>query len=51
VVWYSLGETHVPRPEDFPLMPNAKLSVSFVPDGFFAKNPALELAVEHGHSP
>jgi primary-amine oxidase len=51
VVWYSLGETHVPRPEDYPLMPNAKLSVAFVPDGFFVKNPALGLAVEHGHSP
>jgi primary-amine oxidase len=51
VVWYSLGETHVVRPEDYPLMSNAKLSVRFVPDGFFAKNPALGLAVEEGKSP
>ena len=39
VVWYSLGSTHVPRPEDFPLMSNMKLSVVFRPDGFFPTNP------------
>src|SRR5882724_7041864 len=41
VVWYSLGATHVPRPEDFPLMSNMKLSVTFRPDGFFTANPLL----------
>ena len=51
VVWYSLGETHVVRPEDYPLMPNMKLSVRFVPEGFFAKNPALGRAVEEGKPP
>ncbi len=51
VVWYSLGETHVVRPEDYPLMSNMKLSVRFVPDGFFAKNPGLGRAVEEGKSP
>jgi primary-amine oxidase len=51
VVWYSLGETHVVRPEDYPLMPNMKLSVRFVPGGFFAKNPALGRALEEGKSP
>ena len=35
VVWYSMGDTHAPRPEDYPLMPNKKISVSFRPDGFF----------------
>jgi primary-amine oxidase len=41
VVWYSLGETHVPRPEDYPLMTKMTLSVLFRPDGFFYRNPAL----------
>jgi len=41
VVWYSLGMTHVPRPEDYPIMSEAKLSVTFVPDGFFSRNGAL----------
>jgi Ser-tRNA(Ala) deacylase AlaX len=38
VVWYSMGDTHVPRPEDFPLMSSKKLSVVFHPDGFFQRN-------------
>ncbi len=38
VVWYSMGDTHVPRPEDFPLMASKKLSVIFHPDGFFQRN-------------
>lgn len=48
VVWYSLGETHVPRPEDYPLMPTMKLSVVFRPDGFFARDPSIGLAREGG---
>jgi primary-amine oxidase len=41
VVWYSMGDTHVPRPEDFPLMTSKRLSVGFHPDGFFLRNPVL----------
>jgi len=48
VAWYSLGETHVPRAEDYPVMPNAKLSVRFRPEGFFDRNPALGLGRIHG---
>jgi primary-amine oxidase len=44
VVWYSLGDTHVPRPEDFPVMSSKRISVSFHPDGFFERNPALGAA-------
>jgi len=43
VVWYSMGGTHVPRPEDYPLMTHMKMSVSFRPEGFFERNPALGL--------
>lgn len=43
VVWYSLGQTHVVRPEDYPLISNMRMSVVFRPDGFFPRNPALEL--------
>jgi primary-amine oxidase len=48
VAWYSLGETHVPRVEDYPVMPNAKLSVRFRPEGFFDRNPALGLGKIYG---
>jgi primary-amine oxidase len=41
VVWYSLGETHIPRPEDYPVMTNMKLSVDFRPNGFFERNPVV----------
>jgi primary-amine oxidase len=41
VLWYSMGDTHVPRPEDFPLMSSKTISVVFHPDGFFDRNPIL----------
>jgi primary-amine oxidase len=44
VVWYSLGMIHAPRVEDYPLMSDAKLGVSFLPDGFFSRNLAVEPA-------
>lgn len=46
VVWYILGTTHIPRPEDYPLMPNMRTSVEFRPNGFFERNPALSKATE-----
>ena len=51
VVWYSLGFTHVTRPEDYPIMPAGKVAVNFSPKGFFEKSPALGHAnVEKGKS-
>jgi primary-amine oxidase len=41
VVWYVLGITHVARPEDYPVMPAVHAGVSFVPTGFFDRNPSL----------
>jgi primary-amine oxidase len=46
VVWYSMGDTHVPTPEDFPLMSNKKMSVDFRPNGFFELSP---LFANRGH--
>jgi primary-amine oxidase len=51
VLWYSMGDTHIPRPEDFPLMSGKKMSVVFQPDGFFERNPALNAATVNGGSP
>ncbi len=48
VVWYSLGMTHFPRVEDYPVMPSARLSVTFQPDGFFQRNPAVGLGQVSG---
>jgi len=44
VLWYSLGLTHIPRPEDYPIMPAAHVAVNFTPCGFFTKSPALGYA-------
>jgi primary-amine oxidase len=40
VLWYTLGVTHVPRPEEWPLMPVHRAGFKLVPAGFFPRNPA-----------
>jgi len=41
VLWYTIGVTHMPRPEDWPVMPVQSAGFSLVPVGFFNRNPAL----------
>ncbi|KAH7377854.1 copper amine oxidase [Pyrenochaeta sp. MPI-SDFR-AT-0127] len=43
VLWHTIGLTHNPRIEDFPIMPMERISVALKPDGFFTKNPALDV--------
>jgi primary-amine oxidase len=43
VVWYTFGHHHVPRPEDWPVMPVAMIGFTLKPVGFFARNPALDV--------
>jgi primary-amine oxidase len=43
VLWYVFAHTHVPRPEDWPVMPVCSIGFHLKPDGFFARNPALDL--------
>jgi primary-amine oxidase len=42
VVWQTIGLTHVPRPEDYPVMPTESIGFELVPHGFFDRNPALD---------
>ena len=42
VVWHTIGMTHVPRPEDYPVMPSESIGFRLVPHGFFDRNPALD---------
>ena len=44
VVWHTFGVTHVPRPEDWPIMPVEYAGFMLVPVGFFNQNPALDVA-------
>ena len=43
VLWYTFGHTHIPRPEDYPVMPTAYTGFLLKPNGFFALNPANDL--------
>jgi primary-amine oxidase len=42
VVWYTLGVTHIPRPEEWPVMPAHRAGFKLVPAGFFARNPVMK---------
>ena len=42
VLWPTLGFHHLPRPEDWPVMPTQWHSLSLMPDGFFDRNPSAE---------
>ena len=44
VVWYTFGVTHIPRPEDWPVMPVEYTGFLLAPFGFFDRNPALDVA-------
>ena len=47
VVWHTTGVTHLPRPEDWPVMPVEYCGFSLHPVGFFDRNPAMDLPPEH----
>lgn len=43
VIWYCFGHHHIPRPEEWPVMPVASLGFQLKPLGFFSRNPALDV--------
>jgi primary-amine oxidase len=43
VLWYTMGITHNPRPEDWPVMPVHEAGFKLVPWGFFSRNPAMDI--------
>jgi primary-amine oxidase len=49
VLWHTFGPTHVPRPEDWPVMPAARCGFTLKPTGFFGRNPALDVPPSGGH--
>ena len=50
VLWYVFGIHHVPRVEDWPVMPVDVVSFRLKPSGFFDGNPALDVAPERAAS-
>ena len=43
VVWYTLGITHIPRPEEWDVMPVTRIGFKLIPGKFFSRNPALDV--------
>ena len=43
VMWYTVGLTHLPRPEEWPVMPATHIGFKLLPAGFFSRNPALDV--------
>ncbi len=41
VLWYTFAVTHLPRPEDWPVMPTYTAGFRLAPVGFFSENPVL----------
>jgi primary-amine oxidase len=49
VAWHTFGLTHTPRPEDWPIMPVDYTGFKLKPDGFFDRNPTLDVPASGGH--
>jgi primary-amine oxidase len=43
VLWYTMGITHIPRPEEWPVMTVHRAGFKLVPAGFFVGNPSLDV--------
>lgn len=51
VLWYTMGFHHVTRPEDWPVLPTVRHSVTLRPHRFFTRNPALDVPREADATP
>ena len=49
VAWHTFGVTHLPRPEDWPVMPVEYCGFHLMPVGFFDRNPSLDVPPPPGH--
>ncbi|KAH7444885.1 hypothetical protein KP509_02G095800 [Ceratopteris richardii] len=43
VLWYIFGVTHIPRLEDWPVMPVERIGFTLMPHGFFNCSPAVDV--------
>ena len=44
VLWYVFGTNHIPRTEDWPVMPVERTGFHLKPSGFFRRSPAMDVA-------
>ncbi|KAF3330159.1 copper amine oxidase 1 [Carex littledalei] len=48
VLWYVFGITHIPRLEDWPVMPVERIGFMLMPHGFFNCSPAVDVPPSAG---
>lgn len=51
VLWHTFGLTHMPSPEDFPIMPAEPITLLLRPRNFFSRNPALDVPPSYSKTP
>ena len=47
VLWYTFGNTHIVRPEEWPILPVEWVTFEIRPFNFFARTPSLDLPEYH----
>jgi primary-amine oxidase len=51
VLWHTFGVTHIPAPEDFPVMPVEPITLLLRPRNFFANNPVMDVPPSYASTP
>lgn len=51
VLWHTFGVTHIPAPEDFPVMPAEPITLLLRPRNFFASNPVMDVPPSYASTP
>ncbi len=49
VLWHTFGAVHFPRTEDWPVMPVEYCGFTLKPNGFFDRNPTLDVPASAAH--
>ncbi|KAI1080019.1 copper amine oxidase [Whalleya microplaca] len=51
VLWHTFGVTHIPAPEDFPVMPVEPITLLLRPRNFFSNNPVMDVPPSYAVTP
>ncbi len=51
VLWHTFGVTHIPAPEDFPVMPVEPMTLLLRPRNFFSNNPVMDVPPSYSITP
>ncbi|GAW26625.1 putative peroxisomal copper amine oxidase [Rosellinia necatrix] len=51
VLWHTFGVTHIPAPEDFPVMPAEPITLLLRPRNFFTNNPVMDVPPSFSSTP